>query len=195
MTVKFSTKEDRSILLSGVYGKYLHGRCYAFAIALYEGLSLPLVGIQVGNEIIHAGVKSGDGLYRDVRGDLTFEEFIQGFDISSEFMVRDTSREELEELYAMKVRVSLDRAFIDRARTHAESLWSSWEWKDSKVKKMERFVGDLDALCKKHGIWIREQFPASPSIIYFGDEVEAGYDLKQLPAASLQFLVTRRFHS
>ncbi len=192
-SIAFLNKSEQQLLVSDMYGDYLHGKCYEFAIALHEGLSLPLVGIQVGDEIIHAGVKSADDVYRDVRGDLTFKEFIQGFDITSEFIVRPTTREELELLFVWKTRVELPSEFIDRARIHAESLWPSWAWKNSQATRMENFVNDLEDLCRKHGIWIREQFPASPSIIYFGDEIEKGYSVQQMSAARLQFFLTQTF--
>ena len=185
--------ESEQKFLDDTYWGYLHGKCYEFAIALHEGLSLPLVGIQVGDEIIHAGVKSGDELYRDVRGDLTLQEFLQGFDISLEFIVRPTTREELELLYVWKTRVELPRDYIDRARVHAETVWASWPWRDSKSAQLESFVKDLEELSKKHGIWIREQFPSTPTILYFGDEIEKGYNLQQMSAARLQFFLTRTF--
>ncbi len=193
MSTTFLKRIDRNFLISQMYCDYVFGKCYEFAIALHEGLALPLVGVQVGDEIIHAGVQPDADTYRDVRGDQDMAGFVRGFDVSAGFIVRPTTREELEQLYVQKIRVELSREFVNRARMHAESIWPEWKWKDSKVARVAQFISDLENLCRRHGLWIREQFPANPAIIYFGDEAERGYDIHQLEAAHLQFLITRRF--
>ncbi len=193
-TIEFLNKEDRDVLIYGVFGKYLHGKCYEFAFALHEGLSLPLFGVDVDGKIIHVGVMSQANLYRDVRGDLDLAGFLQGFDVSSGFVIRPTTTKELGLMYEEINNQKFARELINRARSHAELLWPMWSWKDSQTKRMEDFSNDLEKLCQKHGVWIREQFPANPTVAYFGDEAEAGYDLKQIQAARLQFLVTRRFN-
>lgn len=193
-TVEFLSTEDRNVLINEMFGMYLHGKCYEFAVALHEGLSLPLFGIDVDGKIIHAGVMPQDNLYRDVRGDLDLAGFLQGFDVSAGFIIRPTTIKELRCMYEEVNKQKFAQKLIDRARSHAELMWPMWLWKDSQTKRMEHFTNDLEELCRNHGIWIREQFPTNLTVVYFGDEAEAGYDLRQMQAAGIQFLLTRRFN-
>lgn len=149
---------------------FFDGECYAFAIALHQGLGWPIVGLVLGKVIRHAGVQSPDGTLRDVRGSLTEEEFGNYFS-SPPFDIQELRVDELR-----AVRPIHDRT-IEKARQWAEVLWPDLPWLHSHTSKVLAFADELEALCRKHGFWIRSPVPASPPILYDAYGEEGGFEL------------------
>lgn len=159
---------------------YLDGECYAFATALHEGLGWQMVGLCNRNdgEIRHAMVVSPkSGRHFDARG------FVQKGEISKPFthgiysfffrkihpcdLVRDGESPE--------ARLNS----VAKARMIAEVLWPNLPWKESAASKMRAFVEELEALSRKHGIWIRASLPAVPPSLAIGEGGENGYIIYQ----------------
>jgi hypothetical protein len=166
-------EKDRTSLI-GMFGSiFLDGECYAFAIALHQGLGCPLIGLMEGDVIRHAGVRCPNGGIRDVRGELTEDNFGDHF-LSAPHLIRDIS---IDELYLTR---PIDEISIMRARRLAEAAWPDLPWIQSLAKNMKAFTDELEKLSRKHGIWIRSCVPASPPHLSYGDDAESGYEL--LPA-------------
>ena len=74
------SSEDYRILHDLILMTYLDGECYAFAVALHQGLGWPIIGLMQEHGIIrHAVVQAPDNQYLDARG------FVEESQLSSPF--------------------------------------------------------------------------------------------------------------
>ena len=164
--------------LQNMYGIFLHGECYAFALALHRGLGYRLMGLIGGNGVInHAVVAEPDGGYRDIRGVVSPEEAKKPFSVTS---IRQVSEREL-----YQQRPIHDRDIV-HARKVAETLWPELPWDTTAAQKVVAFTDELEALCRKHGVWIFGAIPAQQPIIQAMDEESfRGYDLKPNPNGTM----------
>lgn len=178
-------QEDRDILHELCLGLYLHDECYAFAIALHQGLEWPIVGLMDGKIVIHAGVRSPEGRLHDVRGRLGEEEFGSPF-LSPPFTLCDVDP---SQLYAIR---PIDDLSIARARRSAEVIWPDLPWIDSFASRAKVFTDELELLCRKHGLWMWNQ-PGSPTRLSQGDGSEGGYALR--PSAEGSAMLIERYFS
>lgn len=169
-TVGELTSEDRNILLGIMESNFLDGECYAFAIALHQGLGYPLVGLMEDDVIRHAGVQCPNGMIWDIRGEISEVDFGSHF-LSEPFIIQKIST---EDLYRTR---PIDQIWIKRARSLAEAVWPELPWVQSLAQDMKAFADDLEQISRKHGIWIRSCVPASPPHLSYGDTEEVGYKL------------------
>jgi hypothetical protein len=172
-------------LLHEIYGGgFLHGECYAFALALYEGLGWPLVGLMNGAVIWHAGVRSPDGNIRDVRGSLSEAKFAEGF-VSAPYRIIPIVQ---SDLYNTR---PIDTRAIDMARRLAETIWPELPWRSTHANRVRAFVDELEELCRKHNLWIMHPLVTQLPRVAKGDELEDGYDVRPLDGST--FTIQRRF--
>lgn len=191
ISFKPMTEEDREILL-GHFDVYRAPHCFTFAIAASRGLGAQLVCIEESGKIIHAGLRGTKKEFRDVRGELTREEFVYGFVSQREFIIRETTEDELRLVSQEATGKPLSELLITSARRHAESLWSEWEWKENHLTKVLAFAEELEALCRKYGLWVREAGPSTLPIICQSDGEELGFEIEQSPSTSSQYLFRRK---
>ena len=156
-------------------GGFLYGECYAFAIALHQGLGWPIVGLYVESHADHAGVRSPDGIIFDIRGSLSEEEFGALY-AKPPYDIREISEEKLRVGWTCP-RYTAEYS-IQRARRIAEVLWPELPWKETRITKIIAFADELEALCRKHKFWIRATVPASPPPLATEEGAEGGYRLR-----------------
>ena len=63
------------------------------------------------------------------------------------------------------------------ARKMAEKIWPELPWIVSEAKRVSAFCDELEALCSKHGLWIRAPYPSSKPVLAIGEGDEAGYSV------------------
>lgn len=167
--------EESSEILYGIVGSpYLDGECYAFATALHEGLGWQLVGLINGDEIRHAAVRSPEGVLYDVRGAVSEEEFGRPFSYTPPYQLREV---DVKELYRSGESDEVRRLSVATARKLAETVWPELPWKDSAAKRSIAFCDELEALCRKHNLWIRAPYPGAKPILTTGGDDEGGYEI------------------
>ncbi|HEY0947996.1 MAG TPA: hypothetical protein VGE53_00690 [Candidatus Paceibacterota bacterium] len=162
---------------------YLEGECYAFAIALNQGLGWPLVGLMKGDEIWHAGVRAPNGKIYDARGPLT-EEAFGGHFMPPPHVIREVTEAELR-----ATRPIADFS-VQQARQFAEVNWPALPWQESLASRIEAFASDLEVLSRKHGFWIDGPVPASLPLIIPGEGDEGGYELR-LTVDGMKYTINR----
>jgi hypothetical protein len=163
--------EDRRLLHDLCLGIFLEGECYAFAIALHQGLGWPMVGLMMNGTIWHAGVRNPFGGIRDVRGNLSEEEFCGHFGgLPSEIREID-----IKELYAQRPISDLS---ILRARRCAELLWPDIEWRTTTYLRVCAFAEELESLSRKYGFWIASAVPTATPLLFKGHGDEGGYEVR-----------------
>lgn len=170
---------------------FLDGECYAFATALHEGLGWPMIGLMDGDVIRHVAVQSPDGKLYDARGLIKEEEFGLGgpFGLRPPYDLRRVSVGDL-------VRTGEPSEFrartVRRARMVAEAIWPELPWQDSFATRVTAFANELEALSRKHGLWIRSPVPAAAPVLAIGDDAEGGYKLRPT-ADGTTFTIDRYF--
>lgn len=152
-------------------GTFLEGECYAFAIALHQGLGWPLVGLIKKDVIWHAGVENPVGFIYDGRGMLTRKEFTEYFGGSPSEM----RPIEIEELYAQR---PIQPRAINLARAIAEALWPELPWRESLASKALAFADALEKLCREHQMWIVAPSPTQRPCLFTGHGDEGGYEVR-----------------
>lgn len=154
---------------------FLDGECYAFAIALHRGLGWPIFGLILNDEIRHAFLYPANvssDVFFDARGYIAEEKLGEPFDIDYPYKLQQI---EEKDLYA--TRPILDNS-IDKARQFAEIIWPNLDWKGgARADKILAFAKELEALSRKHGLWIRAAFPGTPPLLAEGCGDES-YSLK-----------------
>ncbi len=191
-TIVFRHDEDQEsaeILRGHCMPTYLNGECYAFATALHEGLGWPILGLMIGTEIRHAVVQDPEGFFHDARGRITEEELGSPFGLVPPYDIREVTVADLvregEPDYVRAHSVRL-------ARRLAEAIWPELPWKDSIAIRIASFADELEALCRRHQLWIRAPVPAAAPVIALGDGDESGYQLRRI-AGGLTFTIERYF--
>ena len=182
-------RESIEVLHDMSVSVYLDGECYAFAIALHEGLGWPIIGLMNGSEIRHAAVRSPDGRLHDVRGVVSEKEFGKPFGLSSLCRLREVTVKDLRRLGESE---EVRRRSVAMARKMAEAMWPELPWKDSVVQRTRVFCDELEALCRKYRLWIRSPYPAAKPMLAVGQGDEGGYEI--CPTVDgLTFTVDRYF--
>lgn len=162
---------DHRMLHDLCRGIFLEGECYAFAIALHQGLGWPMVGLMRDGVIWHAGVRNPYGRIHDARGSLTEEGFCEYFDGSPS----DIRGIDIQELYAQR---PVSELSIRRARRSAELLWPDLPWRDMTALKVRAFAEELESVCRKHGFWIVGALPTALPRLFKGQGDEGGYEIR-----------------
>lgn len=156
-------------------GVFLDGNCYAFATALHEGLGWPMVGLMSGDTIRHVVVVSPEGDYYDARGKVSPTRLGIPFGMmQGGYELRNVTIDELERPNETP---SVRQSSIRMARKFAEALWPELPWRDSAAQRAAAFCDELEALSRKHGIWIRATVPGARPILYTAYGDETGYEL------------------
>lgn len=180
---------DRRVVHRCFLTGFLHGECYAFAIALHEGLGWPIVGLMVGDVIYHAAVKDPEGRLFDARGFVPEMEFGMPFGVRPPFTLHEMSPHELDRDGEPEER----RAhLIQLARQYAETAWPELPWKDASVQRIKAFCDALEQVCRRHGLWIRAPYPAARPVITTEDGKEGGYEI-QPTVNNSEFTLNRYF--
>lgn len=171
-------------------GMYLDGSCYEFATALHRGLGWPMVGLMKGSILIkpiirHVAVRQPDGKLRDVRGEITIEEFGAPFEeLEPPYITRDVTEADL-----LDTRSVAENA-IELAAKFAEALWPELPWLSGQQKLYKQFADGLEELSRRTGVWIRSPVPACPPVLSDAFGEEKGYVLEQT-AEGLGFTIDR----
>ncbi len=179
------TPEDYSTLHDMHKHMFLQGECYAFAIALHQGLTWPMIGLMKKEVIWHAGVRAPDGQIWDIRGPLSEDDFSSRYELPAQILREIT----IEELHAMR---QIQHRTITLARGIAEKLWPELPWRDSHTAKVIAFADELEALSRKHDLWIVGHIPTQLPRLYVGCGEERGYEIHASMTA-LSYTVTRHF--
>jgi hypothetical protein len=182
-------EEGREPLIT-TFGGYLHGKCFIFALAVSRGTGEQLVAVETHSGIVHAGVRTAGGMCKDIRGTMDERSFAEPF-VSGDHVVRQTSEEELLRVSLAANGEPIREDVIERARIHAESAWPTWPWKESHLQNVLQFAEELSLLCKKHGVWLREMYPATPPIIYKSDGEMEDFIIEQLPSPNSEYVLRR----
>lgn len=158
---------------------FLDSECYAFAVALHRGLSWPIFGLMRNNEIRHAFLHPfnvSSDVFFDARGYVAEEKLGKPFGGADQpYELRQI---EEKDLYAAR---PIPDNFIDKARQFAEIIWPGLPWKgDTRADKILAFAKELEALSRKHGLWIRAAFPGTPPLLAEGCGDES-YSLELMP--------------
>ncbi len=178
---------DWRILRDLCLSLYLDDECYAFATALHQGLDWPILGLMNGEEIRHAVVQDPDGVLHDARGPLTEEELGDPFAVFPPYDLRPITMDDLRR----KGEPSIVReGSVRNARKLAEMLWPELPWIGSLAARVRAFADELEALSRKHKLWIRASVPAVPPIIADGDDAESGYLVNPV-SSTLSFTIDR----
>lgn len=169
---------------------FLFGVCGAFALALHQGLGWPLVILMRGSEECHVAVRTPDGQLFDVRGPMSKEDvgFGEPYSCVPPYDLRNVKQEDVRQKSAIKPIGSYD---IKIARGVAETLFPGLPWDTTLVSRVSAFADDLEALCRKHKLWIRSPNPNNMPIVTTEFGMENGYDLHQTMDGS-EFMLNRR---
>lgn len=186
--------EEHQVLHDAYASIFLEGECYAFALALSEGLGWPLVGLikaydenlKRSDVVWHTGVRAPDGKIHDVRGLLSEEVFAAPF-LPPPLTIREVTK---EELYATR---PIDDLSIAQARRLAEALWPELPWTSTADMHATAFADELEALSRKYNLWICGSVPADPPRLYAAGGEEGGYRLHKT-TGGMAHTITRYFH-
>ena len=180
--------ESLETMRSLAHCTFLEGECYAFAIAVHRGTGLPIVGLMEGTVPRHAFVSwTQKNALVDVRGEhgINCMELGRPFHHQPPYDLQDINEGRL-----FGQRPVHDTA-ITAAGRWAEMLMPHLPWKKSRISRVSKFCDELEALCRKHKLWIRSPYPAAKPILYEADNDEAGYSL-QPTATGTSYAIDRR---
>jgi hypothetical protein len=163
---------------------YLDGQCYEFAFALRRKLGWPMVGLMDGEIIRHVLVREPEGALRDVRGRLAMTDVGKPFGMQEPYELRD-----VEEADVLRMRL-VSEGSVDMAGRLAELVWPELSW-NGEAKRMAAFADELEALSRKHGVWIRAPYPAALPILSGAFGEEAGYTITPTANAG-GYMIDRR---
>lgn len=181
--------ESREILLGICIGTFLDGECYAFATALNVGLGWPMIGLMDGDVIRHVVVQRSDGKLHDARGPISEEELGNPFGLTLPYKLRTIVQDDLVRAgESSEVRANT----IRRARMLAEAIWPELPWKDSFATRATAFADELEALSRKHRLWIRSPVPGAVPVLAIGEDDEDGYKLRPT-IDGITFTINRYF--
>ena len=183
--------EKRESLHRFAKGAYLDGLCYEMAIALHRTSGWKMVALNYGHPERHAAVRDPGGQLFDVRGRAASEEeFGKPFGAAPPLDLREVTEEEL------RLVRPISEVQIRRAMFFVELLWPelAQNEKSTRLFRHVQFVNELEALSRRHGIWIRSPVPAVPTwpVLAEADGSETGYELQPSEDGNAYF-VNRSF--
>lgn len=167
------SESDRRELVNLYEERFLHGECYAFAIALHRKLGWDIVGLMKDGIPEHVVLKTFMGQFFDARGPVTEPELFSEYPRTAHTL--QTVSEEL--LY--KVRGDVAEEAIAHAIVFAEAAWPSLPWGATRAHRMHVFLDALEQLSKQHGIWIYGTTVTSRPLLEIAADAE-GYTLHPL---------------
>lgn len=173
---KIIDEQSRQIIHDHLTGLCLDGYCYAFAIAMHKSLGWQIIGLMQGEVIRHAAVIDLDGNIWDCRGKVTTEEFGKPFKIKFPYETRLITEDVLK---LVAPSLAEQEIFIESLSKKAQMVWPDLPWNsDTLVVRMRTFAKELEALSRKHGLWIYGNFPTALPSIAEEDGEEKGYTLE-----------------
>lgn len=141
---------SRDDLTAALAGRYLAGRCTAFAVAVHRRTQWPLVVLRTASgAYAHAGCLAPDGRFADARGLLDAAGFADGF--------AGDRIEGISEAQALAEHPQ-DEGMIEQADLHAELLLDL-PGESRHRRRAEAFATALEGLCREHGFWLRGPGP------------------------------------
>lgn len=183
MTIIIPIKKKDRKLLHAMAGTFLHGQCYAFALAVHAGTGWDLCGLMNGDIIQHVGVRDLKGRFFDARGFVEESDIVVPF--SREF---DTTckfkKVAPEDLHAAK---EMPKEVLSQARRWAELLFPELPWPDTERQYIADFLLELENLCKARGFYICSKIPDVPISIYRMDGDEKGFEMQMCIAGGAFF--------
>lgn len=186
--VKKLPRQDRLRLWALIRESCLHGQCYSFAIVLHRALGWPMMGIIAGKDIPHVVVRQPDGTYRDSRGVITEEQIGEPFGIRPPFTLAQVSEEELRSRQP-----SIHEIYLSSLETKMRAIWPRLPWPPSSRERALEFLGELEALSRRYGFWIRSSTPGAPPFVSEARGEEVGYSA-QLDILGSEYYFDRAFH-
>jgi len=178
VAIEGTDEESRGMIHSLLQGMCRDGDGCEFAAALARGTGLPIVGLLRGacgdggvpGAWRHAAVMLPDGSLFDVRGRVPAEEFGTPFGETWPWLVLRMSEADLAAVRP------LQEANMHTIAKLAQALWPDLPWLETSFHgRMAAFLADLDALSRKHQVWIRAPYPAASPMLAEGNGDEAGY--------------------
>lgn len=187
MTFHDPKGEEWGMLYDIFRGKYLDGQCYELAIALHQGLGWKLIGLHAEGTIRHAVVKAPENdTFFDARGYVPLKKLGEPFSITPPFSIGEITLGDLKGVRPVKEHA------VAFARKHAEALFPELPWINCFQSKVQAFADDLEALSRKHGLWVRGATPGSRPLIATSVGSEEGYELRQTDDG-IAFTIDRMF--
>lgn len=180
----------RNFVADTIRGMALDGCCYELAAAVARGTGLPLVGLwgafQGGETWRHAGVQLPDQTILDARGPISRAAFVRLFYPDQAAEVRPISEDELRAVRP------LDETAVHLLARLAARQWPDLPWRSTFHLRANAFLTELEALSRKHNMWIHGPYPmAAPQLAEHASS-SAGYRL--LPTAEgLGAMLERHF--
>lgn len=168
------SREDRDDLSMLIKSAYLKGGCYELAIALSRGLGWQMVGLMRGEEIYHVALRHPTNAKNmfDARGFFHEKDFGAPFGLPRPYVTKDVTEKDLR-----AVREIREHA-VESAAKQAGARWPDLPWKNGLHMRVLAFAQELEALSRKHKIWIftniQETHPPMLSVD-FGEE--SGYEV------------------
>jgi len=162
--------EDTAQTARAVFAdRYLGGLCVALAVAIHRRTGWPLIAARnVRGELQHAGVRTPEGLCMDVRGEMSEWHFMTPFIASAVVPV--------DEGTLLREDPKIGEEDIADADGRLPSMFPALPGESSRAGRMMAFADDLEAICRKHGIWLRDDGPHG-MVVYEGDGDESGFRL------------------
>lgn len=180
--------DDMDAVRSIAQSMYLDGECYAFAIAVSRGTGLPIVGLMEDALPRHALVyHRNKNTFVDVRGEHTMHspELGRPFGHRPRYHLKEIPE---EQLYSVR---PIGERSIEYARKYADIILPGLPWKDSRTVRAKAFCDELEALCRRHGYWLRSQAPGMKPVLSEAHGDEAGYTIEPT-ATGMDFVIDRR---
>ena len=180
--------DSLDVMRSLARSAFLDGECYAFAIAVHRGTGLPIFGLMEGTVPRHAFAYWPD---RDAFVDVRGEHAMHSPELGAPFSHRIPYHlEEIPEAMLFRQRPVRDIS-IDFARRTAELIMPHLPWKKRGDGRAKEFCDELEALCRKHGFWIRSPYPAAKPVLCEAHDDEDGYTLRPLDSG-MGYIIDRR---
>ncbi|MBP9827837.1 hypothetical protein KBC55_01655 [Patescibacteria group bacterium] len=182
--------DDWKTLHALIIGRCLDGQCYEFAAALQRLTGWSLWALRTHeHHMRHVLVRDSEGTLWDARGPLRdAREIGWPFGVREPYDLREITFEEMTQ-----VRLVEEHA-IEACALVIEVLWPNLVRCDSRLRRQEAFVRDLEELSRKHNIWIRAPAEAQhvwPALAE-GIGGETGYTMAPTLDANAYY-INRRF--
>lgn len=164
-------KLDRNVIkfLKDLQKQYfLNGHCYAFAVALHDELGWQIMGLMYKNKTHHAFLRDSGGNFFDARGYVQPEKLDDLFSLfyflKGQYELKEIKKEDLYRTGTVLI------SDIDKAKNFAPIIWPGlpWKRKNTRANRIKVFTEELEALGRKHNLWISVTSPETPSLLAEG---------------------------
>ncbi len=168
-----------------VKSRYLDGMCYEFALALTRATRWPMIGILHEGTIRHVVLRIPNGRLFDARGAFLEREIGDPFSIRPPYTLKTVSPSDLR-----KVRPLNERG-VAGALKMAQALWPYLPWRRGPIVRVRAFAKDLEAISRKHRLWIFAPYATAIPPLAEGAGDEKGYTVTP-SATGLSYMIARR---